>query len=244
MAVETCYFLQQRLGAAPLAQQRQSLREFHLVVEFGEANHISTAAAAIAEEKVFVWVYQEAWFVVLVQRAQPHPAASAERPRGLPIMRLQITHERNLLFQVVESLAIHGLLASIGRIRQSAMRSQAMMVGARKKRVPMTPAITQQQTLSSRRCAHRRKVDESGDSRWVFAVWRGLLHGSASGYPFAGLLPARHAEMSRRRQPVRQDGEGLPARPANPAPHPDAIVSVVVGLAEPPAVAGDRVVQA
>jgi len=98
-----------------------------------------------------------------VQRAQPHPAAPAERPRRLPIMRLQITHERNLLFQVVESLAIHGLLASIGRIRQSAMRSQATMVGARKKRVPMTPAIIQQQTLSSRRCAHRRTVDESGD---------------------------------------------------------------------------------
>jgi hypothetical protein len=78
-------------------------------------------------------------------------------------MRLQITHERNLLFQVVESLAIHGLLASIGSIRQSALRSQATMVGARKKRVPIAPAITQQQTLSSRRCAHRRKVDESGE---------------------------------------------------------------------------------
>jgi hypothetical protein len=78
-------------------------------------------------------------------------------------MRLQITHERNLLFQVVESLAIHGLLASIGRIRQTAPRSQATMVGARKKCGPMAPAFTQQQTLSSRRCAHRRKVDESGD---------------------------------------------------------------------------------
>ena len=50
--------------------------------------------------------------------------------------------------------------------------------------------------------------------------------------------------MSRRRQPVRQDGEGLPARPADPAPHPDAVVLVVVGLAEPPAMASDRIVLA
>ena len=58
-------------------------------------------------------------------------------------MRLQITHERNLLFQVVEGLAIHGLLASIGRIRQSAMRSQATMVGARKNCWFTAPAFTQ-----------------------------------------------------------------------------------------------------
>jgi hypothetical protein len=77
-------------------------------------------------------------------------------------MGLQIAHERNLQFQVVESLAIHGLLTSIGRIRQSALKSQARMVGARKKYSPMLPAFTQQQTLSSRRRAHRRRVDGSG----------------------------------------------------------------------------------
>jgi hypothetical protein len=83
-------------------------------------------------------------------------------------MRLQITQEWNLLFQVVESLAIHGLLASISRIRQAAMRSQATMVGVRKKFAPATPAFIQQPTLSSRRCAHRRKVDGSGerDESW------------------------------------------------------------------------------
>jgi hypothetical protein len=63
-------------------------------------------------------------------------------------MRLQITHERNLLFQVVESLSIHGLLASMGRIRQMARRSQAAMVGVRKKYSPKAPAFTQQYTLS------------------------------------------------------------------------------------------------
>jgi hypothetical protein len=78
-------------------------------------------------------------------------------------MRLQIAHQGDLLFQVVESLAIHGLLASMGRIRQSALRSQATMVGARKKRWPIPPAFTQQRTLSRRRCAHRRRVDGSGE---------------------------------------------------------------------------------
>src|SRR6202795_1413212 len=54
----------------------------------------------------------------------------------LPILSLQIVQQRNLLFQLVESLATHGLLASIGRIRQSALRSHATMVGARKKDSP------------------------------------------------------------------------------------------------------------
>src|SRR5260370_5402759 len=98
-----------------------------------------------------------------MQRAQAHPSATAEPPRRVPIMRLQITHERNLLFQVVESLAIHGLLASMGRIRQAAMRSQATMVGAPKKCPPKTPTFAQLPTLSTRRCAHRRRVEGSGE---------------------------------------------------------------------------------
>jgi hypothetical protein len=78
-------------------------------------------------------------------------------------MRLQITHERNLPFQVVKSLAIHGLLASTGRIRQTAPRSQARMVGAHKKCAPTAPAFTQQHKLSSRRRAQRRRVEGSGE---------------------------------------------------------------------------------
>ena len=37
------------------------------------------------------------------------------------------------------------------------------MVGARKKRWPKAPAFTQQRTLSRRRCAHRRRVEGSGE---------------------------------------------------------------------------------
>jgi len=161
--IETCHLLQQGLVTTPLVQQDQGLRELHLVIEFGEANHISAAATAVAEEKVFVGIHQETWFVISMQRAQPHPSATAEPPRRVPIMRLQITHEWNLLFQIVESLAIHGLLASIGRIRQSALRSQTTMVGAPKKGAPMTRAFTQQHKLNMRRCAHRRRVEGSGE---------------------------------------------------------------------------------
>src|ERR1017187_1446025 len=89
-----------------------------------------------------IGIHQETWFVIVMQRAQPHPPAAAERSRRLPVMRLQIAHQRNLPFQVVEILTIHGLLASKGRIRQTAMRSQATMVGTRKKCWPMTPALT------------------------------------------------------------------------------------------------------
>jgi hypothetical protein len=48
------------------------------------------------------------------------------------------------MLEIVESLAIHGLLASIGRIRQSAGRSQATMVGACKKKVRIAPVFSQQ----------------------------------------------------------------------------------------------------
>ena len=101
---------------------------------------------------------------------------------------------------------------------------------ARKKCGPMAPAFTQQQTLSSRRSAHRRKVDESGESRWVFAVWRGLLHGSASGDALAGLLAARQGERRRRCQPVGQNREGLPAGMTDPTTHPNAFVGGHRGL--------------
>jgi hypothetical protein len=47
---------------------------------------------------------------------------------------LQILQQWNPLFQLIESVTIHGLLASIGRIRQTALKSQARMVGVRKRR--------------------------------------------------------------------------------------------------------------
>ena len=133
------------------------------MIEFCEANHIPTAATAVAVEEIFVGIHQETWLVISVQRAQPHPSAGTEGPRRLPIMGLQIAHQGNLLFQLVERLTVHGLLASKGRIRQTASRSQARMVGAHKKWAPMAPAFTQHHKLSSRRCAHRRRVEGSGE---------------------------------------------------------------------------------
>src|SRR6266446_10214123 len=106
-------------------QQRQSLRELHLVIEFGKANHVTAATTAIAIEQALAGIHQEAWFVIGVQRTQSHPSAAAEWPDRLPILSLQIVQQRNLLFQLVESWATHGLRASIGRIRHSAPRSQA-----------------------------------------------------------------------------------------------------------------------
>jgi hypothetical protein len=86
-----------------------------------------------------------------------------EGPCRLPIMGLQIAHQGNLLFQLVERLTVHGLLASEGRIRQTASRSQARRVGTHKKLAPMAPAFTQHHKLNSRRCAHRRRVEGSGE---------------------------------------------------------------------------------
>jgi hypothetical protein len=79
----------------------------------------------------------------------------------MPIMSLQILQQRDLLLQFVDSLTTHGLLASSGRLRHSAGRSQATMVGACRKCCPWDRA--QHHKLSSRRCAHRRTVEASGE---------------------------------------------------------------------------------
>ena len=157
-------------------------------------------------------------------------------------MSLQISQQRNLLLQIVEGLAAHGLLTSNGRIRHSAGRSQAMMVGACVKCWPWDRL--QHHKLSNRRCAQRRRVDASGKRD-------GFLQ---CGTACSAVSPATIRSQACCRQGTvkcpeganqsRQHGEGLPARPTKSAPDPDPIVLVVVGLAEPPAVADDRVVAA
>ena len=62
--------------------------------------------------------------------------------------------------------------------------------------------------------------------------------------PRTGFLAATETEVPRWRKPVRQDGECLPARPTNPAPHPNAFVLVVVCLPKSSSVPDDCVVAA
>jgi hypothetical protein len=58
--------VEQRRYTAPLSQQRQGLRESHLVVQFNEANHVTAAATAIAVEQALVGIDQKAWLVIAV----------------------------------------------------------------------------------------------------------------------------------------------------------------------------------
>jgi hypothetical protein len=83
-----------------------------------------------------------------------------------------------------------------------------------------------------------------GRAFWIFAVRRCLLNGIACGDPLTGLLPATQAERRRRSEPIGQDREGLFARMTDSTPHPNVFMPVIVGLAEPPSVADDRVVMA
>jgi hypothetical protein len=137
-----------------------------------------------------------------------------------------------------------GLLASTGRIRQSAARSQATMVGGRKKYVATAPALSQQHTLNTRSCAHRRRVDGSGKRDGSLQCGARLLNGSTCGDAFTSLLSATQAERSRRRQPIGQDREGLVARMTDSASHPNAIMVFIAGPAKPPSVTDDRPVAA
>jgi hypothetical protein len=83
-----------------------------------------------------------------------------------------------------------------------------------------------------------------GQARRIFAIRHGLLSRVAGADSVTGLLSTTQAVVSRRHQPVGQNGEGLPAWPTNPTPYPDAFVLVVVGLPEPPPVPDDRVLLA
>src|ERR1700730_672170 len=133
------------------------------MVEFDEANDVAAAAATIAVEQVLAGVNEKAGLMVGVQRTKPQEAAEADGPSLLPIVCLQILQQRNLLFQFIEGASIHGLLASIGRIRQATPRAPATRGGGRQRRTPMAPTVSQEHTLSRRRRAHRRRVDGSGE---------------------------------------------------------------------------------
>ena len=112
-------------------------------------------------------------------------------------MRLQIIQQGNLLFQFIESLAIHGLLASIGRIRQSAGQIPGKDGGCPQKvRVygsGLHPAPHAEQSPLSP-SAHGGGI---GQARRIFAVRCGLLGGIAGGDPLAGLLPAAQGVVRR-----------------------------------------------
>jgi hypothetical protein len=71
-----------------------------------------------------------------------------------------------------------------------------------------------------------------------------LLNGIACGDAFASLLAATQGEMPSRRQPLGQDRKRLAAWMTDSAPHHYAFMLVVVGLAESPSMADDRVVPA
>jgi hypothetical protein len=154
------------------------------VIEFSETNDVAAAATAVTVEEVFVGVHQEAWLVISMHRAQPHPSATAKWPRRAPILRVQIAHQGNLFFQLVESFAIHGLLASMGRIRQCAPRSQATMVGGRKKYAAIAP------TFSELHNAEQAQSGRVGRARRIFRVQRCLLNGITCGDALTSLLSA------------------------------------------------------
>ena len=78
----------------------------------------------------------------------------------------------------------------------------------------------------------------------VFALRRCLLSSITSGEVITRLLPTVQAERRRWRQPIGQDREALPAWLADPPPHPDGFVLIVVVLTQSPPVANDRVITA
>src|SRR5947199_5093023 len=92
------------------------------VIGFGKANYIAATSTAVAIEQASAGVHHEAGMMISMQWAKSHPPAATELPSRSPIICLEIVQQRNLPLKLVECLALHGLLASIGRIRHNAAR--------------------------------------------------------------------------------------------------------------------------
>jgi len=71
-----------------------------------------------------------------------------------------------------------------------------------------------------------------------------LFGGLAGGDPLTRLLSAMDGVVPGWRQPIRQDCEGLPARLTDSAAHPNALLPIIVGWAEPSSMTNDRMVPA
>jgi hypothetical protein len=164
-AIEVGHCFQQRRNPTPLPQQVHGLRKLHLVIQLREANHVAAARAAVTVEQVPAGVQQKAWFVIGVQRTQPHEATAPDAPGGMPAVCLQVFQQRYLLFQLIERFSIHELSASTGRIRLSAFQSQARMVGGTEVFHPAPAHIAiDTRTPRANNCQlQRRTVDGSGN---------------------------------------------------------------------------------
>ena len=135
--------------------------EPHLMVEFGKANDVASAATALVietnscQEPPGNWACDRSG-VGTIPSTGHHEAVGPGANRGL-----QIVHQGDLPFRFVEKLTIHGLLTSDVRIRQAAIRSKARMEGDWRRRPAIDPVFSH--TLSMRLCAHCRSVQGSGE---------------------------------------------------------------------------------
>jgi len=144
------------------------------MVQFGESNHVATTRTAIALKQVAARVCQKARTVVGMQGTQSHEPAAADASGWLPALRSQVIQQRNLLFQFIDCVSIHGLFTSTGRIRRMALQSQARMVDGLKMLHPVDcHSLAANRIQRQNSCApHRRTVDGSGiwSSSFVFGT--------------------------------------------------------------------------
>src|ERR1035438_8514773 len=162
--------MQQRRRAAPFPQERYGLGKLHLMIEFGEADDVAAATAAVAVEEILLRVHQQAGFVVRVQRTQSQEAAEADGPGLLPTMCLEILQEWNLLFEFIESGSIHGLPASIGRIRQTAPSSRTRIW----KRLPAPPGCRSRRCCVGKSFPSSKRNSAKPRERFTRKQWRGF----------------------------------------------------------------------
>ena len=124
---------QLRSGSQFLRQVRDTLAEGEMVREFDKADKVATAPTAVTVEQVFLRVDVEGRMSVLMQRTESRELGAGANAMPSPVVPLQVLQQRNTLFKPFEILA-HGAHSSPSvKIGTLGRRSQARMVGKRKK---------------------------------------------------------------------------------------------------------------
>src|SRR5215469_9449007 len=116
-------------GCKFLLEKRYRLVERQIEEELDKADQVATPAAAVTVEQILSGVDVEGRTSILVQRAQTDELLASAGTTRLPVVALQVLHQRNALFEPLQILDHGAAFASESRVDGSQPYSQARMVG-------------------------------------------------------------------------------------------------------------------
>src|SRR5215467_4319675 len=122
-----------RAGRQFLLQVGEALTKGEMLGKLHEANQVASQSAGVAVEQILAAVDAEGRASVLMQGAEPDEFVASSGGAPAPVVPLQVLEQRNALFEPFQILTHGGYRPSSVRVRTSGTRSQARMVGEKRK---------------------------------------------------------------------------------------------------------------